>query len=273
MLTTNRIEMKTISVFAFSLLIGFIAVFYCFQLSFFQYLDNYAIRAAQVQLGCSRLQSEQEEKIKSIALKMGIKKPLIIRKMNTQALLQYGYYNAFVYFYKLFNVIPISTQPFVFVSEGFLEDISTEEQLFIIGHELVHAQQQHRLYLDFIFYMVLVVLFVVCFLLRNPLYLFFSKYLSFEFIRYAWVLLFALGMFANSYAFYAYLRAIEREADAESIAQLHSYDGGIKLIDRWVRDFRMPLHNQGLDWFIDHPSHFERKTYFLSCKKNHEKDL
>jgi len=61
---------------------------------------------------------------------------------------------------------------------------------------------------------------------------------------------------------------MEREADCRSMSILKSYDGGIKLIDRWTKEFGVQERNCGL--FADHPSCLERKKCCLEFKNKLE---
>ena len=70
-----------------------------------------------------------------------------------------------------------------------------------------------------------------------------------------------------------YRRHIEWEADYKSLEILKSYDGGIKLMERWQQDYKIPADNVFLGLFADHPSCSERKMYCLECKNKAERKL
>ena len=129
----------------FSIFLG-LGILFCARNLIFLYLNDYAIQAAEEQFGSQHLAPAQEEKILSIAHEMGITEPFTIRKMNRFAIAFGGYHNAFAYFPALLHFIPLSNKPFLFISEGFFEDLTLDEQRFLIGHELTHIQENHTLY-------------------------------------------------------------------------------------------------------------------------------
>ena len=236
-----------------------------------QQLDAYAQRIAEQQFGSMLLAPEHEEKIVALAQEMKVTEPIIIRKMHSRALLLFGYYNAFAYFPLLFNCIPIGNQAFLFISEGFFEDLSPEEQRFLIGHEMVHIKEHHTQYLNLVLY--------TLFFMLLFLWWFANKYKGKIFTSYrtkyhtsvsAFVslILFGLCLVIPKLVGLTYRRYIEREADCVSLAILKSYDGGIKLIERWQKEFGMPMHNQNWALFSDHPSCHERKMYCMNIKNN-----
>lgn len=221
------------------------------------YLDSYAIGIAEKKFGSKRLAQSQEDKILSIAAEMGITENIVIRKMNTPALLTYGYYNAFAYFAgAFFQVFPISDQPFMFVSEGFLEDLSAEEQRFLIGHELIHIRDRHTKYLTFLWYLSVLLLLIMAYYMRR-------KYLLSKFPT---GLLVYFSLVIPNLTVLAYRRHIEWVADTESMKMLGSYDGCMKLMSRWQKDFEMPKDHPMHKLLSDHPSCYEREQCCLELK-------
>lgn len=233
------------------------------------YLDDYVLKSSQEKFGTRNLAPEREEKIRQIALEMKIDTPFIIRKMNQAALLALGYHNAFCYFPALFNSIPISNIPFLFVSEGFFEDLSEGEQRFIIGHELVHIREHHVQYLNLVMLIAGLLLLIGCWYITKlimPFKVYIpSRYHTF-FSRGTSCILFYSCLVIPNLCGLAYRRHIERVADYESLTMLKSYDGACKLIDRWQKEFNLPLHNPYYGLFSDHPSCQERITYCLNLK-------
>lgn len=235
-----------------------------------QYLDKCAVNKVEARYGCMPLSPEQEAKVVAIALEMGITEKIIIRKMNSFALQTYGYHNAFVTFGRLFEVLPLSTQPFLYISAGFFEDLSDAEQRFLIGHELIHARDRHLLFYD-LFYKLTIILLVVTFWLVNYYFsrrspqLFFKKIFIMVLFYIGLIVIFLTGMF--------YRRYIERVADCESLKLLNSYDGFFQLNQRWQRDFCMPKHNNYFGLLADHPSCHEREQYCLALQQKSAKSL
>lgn len=234
-------------------------------------INTYAITQAQQKYGHLSLSPDQEEMIRSIAREMDIYETIIIRKMNYKALREFGYNNAFVFFYSFLNCIPLCDTPFLFVSEGFFEDLSREEQRFLIGHELVHAQEHHTQYLN-MFLIIYWIVFMTLYGLGRFIFNRLSQYLQIHYGKFIAMFVTRLPMLIIFYipvlASLAYRRHIERIADNVCLAKLKEYDGACKLIDRWHNDFKIPLHNPYCGIFSTHPSCFERKKYCLELKNS-----
>jgi Zn-dependent protease with chaperone function len=233
-------------------------------------LDNYASRKAQEQFGARSLAPEQEEKIASLAREMGITESITIRTMNHAALSLFGYYNAFAYFFVFLDLIPISTKPFLFISEGFFEDLTPEEQRFLIGHELIHVQERHTLYLNLVIYLLWALLLCGAVLVRKYLVRVIKNSRLTKHQRYlpaaVSVLLIVASTQIPALISSAYRRHIEREADIRSLQILHSFDGCTKLLQRWQKDFNVDTHNPFFSILSDHPSCSERNAYCLALK-------
>ena len=241
-----------------------------------QQLDAYAQRIAERQFGSMLLAPKNEKKIVALAQEMKVTEPIFIRKMNYRALSLFGYYNAFAYFPLLFGCIPIGSQAFLFISEGFFEDLLPEEQRFLIGHEMVHIKEHHTQYLNLVLY--------ILFFMLLFLWWFTNKYISKIFTNYrskyhtftsyfVSLILFGLCLVITDLVEFSYRRHIEREADCVSISILNSYDGGIKLMDRWQQEFGVPMHNPNWGLFSNHPSCHERKMYCINIKNNNKGKL
>ncbi len=264
MIRTNTILL----LFTLSLMLG---AFY-FKSYLAQYVYDYAIKQAQQRFGTQALSAEREEKIRLIAQEMKIDQEFIIRKMNRTALLQFGYCNAFVYFYNFLNFLPLCSTPFLFVSEGFFEDLSEGEQRFLIGHELVHIQEHHTQYLNLIVYSFWLFLILFYWFTKKPFISFIQSLITFRNSRQFALLTFCclvyVGCLFPVLGSFAYKRYIEWVADSRALATLKVYDGALKIIDRWQKEFNMPLHNAYYGLFSDHPSCHERRTYCLHLKNN-----
>lgn len=235
-------------------------------------INDYAITSTEKMFGHARLQPNQEKFITTLAAEMGITKPFLIRKGNTGALQSHGYYNAFVYFPALFNIIPISSTPFLCISEGFFEDLSPQEQRFLIGHELIHIQEGHTHYYMLAIISLLLFLFIVWWVCITKYVYRLAAYLP-PFYQRAGIFLgsgFTLTACFIIHAIIcnAYRRHIEWEADKTSVALLNSHQGGIQFIDRLQKEFGQASHNPYYDLLADHPSLYDRKAYFLAHKNN-----
>ena len=234
-----------------------------------QKINGYAIKSAEDTFGSKLLAPEQEEMINAIARRVGVTQYVVIRKMNHHALSMMGYYNAFVIFPSIFNCIPIGDVPFLFVSEGFFEDLSSEERLFLIGHEMVHVREQHTRYFNLIQYLLL---FLICCLIyflhiritrvQKRIGSTFGKHLLNVIVLVTGISCFMAFVIIGL----AYRRHIEWVADEESLKILKSYEGCMKLLNRWDKEFKMPHHNDYWGMFSSHPSLHERRVYCLDLQ-------
>jgi Zn-dependent protease with chaperone function len=227
-----------------------------------QKLQSYAISSTEEVFGGRSLAQDQEQKIKDIARKLGVTQTINIRKMNSQALQQFGYHNAFAYFPHIFNIFPVGDQAFMYISEGFFEDLSPEEQDFLIGHELVHIKLGHTKYISVIYLILFILITLSVWQVRK----------RYSFLRY-WMVtigLWLLFIWMINLGHLFYRRHIERMADMQSLECLGTHTGLLKIVDRWIREYKMPLHNNYYGLFSDHPSVLERKTYCLELQHNHK---
>ncbi len=231
-------------------------------------LQQYVADSAQKNFGNQPVAEQHEHKIRSIADQMGMQQPFTIRKMNAHSTQALGYYNAFALQPLLFNCIPVGQAPFLFISEGFFEDLSHQEQEFVIGHELIHIERAHVRYFNLIVYFLYIVTIALWWLMRRSIRSVSGK--RFWLYPIISLILIECCSIPIDLAGYAYKRSIEREADSTSLALLKSYDGGLALIKRWQKEFKMPLHNNWCGLFSDHPSCQERITYFSQLKQQHE---
>lgn len=242
-------------------------------LLFKDHIDAYAIKITERTWGAKPSNPEQEAFVKNIAKEMGIDEPLIIRKMNHTALATFGYHNAFVCRPAIFDIITISSQAFVFISDGFFEDISLEEQRFLIGHELIHAREGDMMYAELIktictFLGILFIAFsfqkIADFVKR-----FFGAYHLTIFPIAIMMMTFLCFIIPNLITL-AYRRHIERRADRESIRILKTYDGCLATLNCWETTYKMPSDNPYYGLFSSHPSCTERKQLCLDLKKQQE---
>lgn len=236
------------------------------------------VKITQEQFGSLPLAPEQERFIRDIAAEIGLEKKLVIRKMNPRALASFGYHNAFAYNPQTPYFLPIESTSFLFVSEGFFEDLSPEEQRFLIGHELIHIKHGHLHYfhLGLILFFALFLIFLwqpakyIMVIMRKRFPLFYSKYIP-------WVttaLLVGICVASTSLVALAYRRYIEREADCVSMQLLNSHAGCLLLTERWHKECKIALHNPYFGITADHPSCAERQTYCLALQhQSIQKDL
>jgi Zn-dependent protease with chaperone function len=234
-----------------------------------QMINAYVAQATEKELGSQSLNSDQEAKIKNIAVEIGITEPIIIRKMNQKAMITFGYHNAFAYFPLLLTFIPTNSSPYLFISEGFLEDLSPEEQRFLIGHEMVHIKERHTLYLNLVLYSLFLLLAALAYFLTKRIQrlaqgLQYQKYIM---GGASGVLVFICLSITNIIGL-AYRKHIEKVADCQSLKILKSYEGCTKLVTRWQKEFNLPAHNPCYGLFSDHPSCEERKLYCKEMQNN-----
>jgi Zn-dependent protease with chaperone function len=249
-----------------SLILAAIIVHHCFR----EKLNAYIIARTEEAFGSQQLAPQQEDFIRAIAQKMEIPVPLM-RKMNTNALQTFGYHNAFAAFPPFFV-----NQPFLFISEGFFEDLSAEEQEFLIGHEMIHLKEEHTRWLVLVMWLLLALLCLVVYVARKKLQpiiqnTFAARYQKIM-INIISALLFGACFVITGLVRLAYTRHIEWVADRESLKILKSHRGGIKLLERWEKEFKLPPHNPYWGLLSDHPSCNERKICCMALQ-NHVKDL
>jgi Zn-dependent protease with chaperone function len=256
-----------ISVFVVATAVGAITYYHTHLL---HQLRLYVSQRTEQELGAKPLAPAQEAAIKQIAYEMDITIPINIRKMNPKALLTFGYHNAFACFPLLFNCIPVGNTPYLFVSEGFFEDLPQHEQRFIIGHEMIHIREQHTLYLNLVVYFLFLLLLAASYFLAGTINILVQRYTHTKyhvfFLTLIKFLLFVICLAVPNLTALAYRRHIERVADCESLKILNSFEGCTDLIDRWQKEFKLSPDNPYFGFFSDHPSCSERKTYCLELQ-------
>jgi len=202
-------------------------------------------------LGRVNLANEYANEIRSVMTKMNLDMPVNLKKMNSQALRIYGYHNAIAAYPVVFKIIPLN-KPYIFASESFFEDITKEEQVFLIGHELMHIFHQdpiwHTVIFNFLF-ISLITLFI--FLIYNFNY----------FNQIALIVIFILSVVIIYLGKFAHSRYFEKRADLKSMQILCSQEGCLKYIERCEKFFKMKSDNDS--WLADHPSNNQRRNY---CK-------
>lgn len=242
---------------------------------FFNHPKEKMIQEFEQKMGNTNLNKKNEKFINSIAQELNISEPFIIRKMNVYAIKKYGYYNACVAFPTYLNY-PISTTPYLFISENFFTDLSPEEQRFLIGHELIHLKEKHLMYFDFMVFIIgWIIIYAVTILSKNFIIPFFRRkiisrrkgnvFIVFTIII-LWIFLGLTIAIAENYYRYYY----EKRADSESLKILKTTEGCLKILDRWEKQFDMKTEHSYYGLLSDHPSHNERRKIALALQ-NHER--
>lgn len=235
-----------------------------------RYLVPYAHKSIEVLYGSISLAPAYESKVMEIAKELGMDEPIVMRKMNTNALRVFGYYNAVVVTHAFWDMLPLVDTTFLFISEGFFEDLSEQEQRFLIGHELIHAKDRHTRYLPIIMPLVFLVLLILFLCMYKKIGVMISTHIieSYRALLFLCIGIFSIWMLVviPSLVHSQYRRYIEWQADSKSLAALNSHDEGIQLLERWMKEYNIPQVNPYGGWFASHPSCYERRVYCLAQK-------
>lgn len=231
--------------------------------------EKYAYAQMDELYGSQSLSAEHRTFVEGIAQEMDIDTtPIVMRMLNTNGLRAYGYHNALAAFH-IFFVLPIIDTPFLYISEGMFTELSVSEQRFLIGHELVHIKEEHLRYTPlllqiFIIFLIYLLMYALQIIKRKT-----AHYRLAHIIQAVLILsLFTILFTGTKIVEYTYKRHCEWEADTISTAKLSTYDGGIKIMDRFVAQYGVPAENPLGNLFSDHPSSVERRAYFVASKKN-----
>lgn len=235
-------------------------------------IKQYAQSSIEKTYGSARISPIYEAKITTLAKEMGIETPIIMRKMNTTALVLFGYYNAFAIFPQVGNVLPLINTPFLFISEGFFEDLSEQEQRFLIGHELAHIKAEHMRYLGIVKLIAFFILLFLCWrFIMRPLMPYLQNLIDPSYHSWLKAGLIAATLFICTSLInltsWRYQRHAEWEADIASLTQFKSHEGGLKLMERWQRDYKIAATNPYWGLCADHPSCVERKNFIIEHQK------
>lgn len=242
--------------------------------SIVQYAHEYALSSTEKQFGSSLLAPQYEQFIRDIAQEMNITKPFLVRKTNATMLGTLGYYNAFVYHPQLWNFIPLCSPVFMYISEGFFEDLSVAEQRFLVGHELIHLREGHCS----TYYQLCMVLAPFMLLLfwslcvRKRTRALVQRFVPAPYrlgaIVAGCVVSLVMCSLIPQVVGNAVRRQQEWQADVDSVAILNSHEGGLGFVNRMYRDFGCSFHNPHFGILSDHPSSWERRAFFLDKKHN-----
>ncbi len=209
--------------------------------------------------GTQPLAKDQREFVESIMQEMGIRKPIDMRMANWRAKAIWGRNNAIAIYDR-----------YLFISDSFFDELTKEEQRFLIGHELSHIKFYHNSKQLSIWILLLILVFFlygkINKILRPPI--------SRRIIRIPvglfclWMLLIGRQMISATLS-----RVCERQADMESVRCLDCPKGGIKFIERLEQvNHIVPRKNQFqkvmAPWIATHPSNQERIDYLNDYKTN-----
>lgn len=246
----------------------FIYILAVFSINKISFIKNLVVASSRAQLedlyGSQEISSNLSEKIYNLSQKIGISSSLKLKKMNYKALQSLGYYNAFIANPVFLSIFPINDL-YLYASQSFVEDLTEQEQDFLLGHELVHAKYKDSFYMHF--FMILSVL-VFAYIFYNFGYLGF-RYKNFNSEILRWFLIslsFVFFCLVEELLWHRYRKALETRADCFSLAKLNTYDGAFKVMERWSKDFKMNDHHDWWGLFATHPSLAERKIYCLDLK-------
>jgi Zn-dependent protease with chaperone function len=241
-------------------------------------ISNYAVTNLEATFGAQKLAPQFEEKIKQIAFKMGITEEIHLRKMNYIGLQTFGYYNALYMTPQFFGLLPILDKPYIYISQGFLENLTDDEQLFLIGHELGHLKERHVSYLPLIQLLVNICILalwwyvILGYIEQIIMKREWSIRLKKHTINLLGSVIIALCIALSSISILAYYRHIEWQADEISLSCLHSHDGALKLMERWEKEYKIPSEQGYRDIFSNHPSTKYRIQYCIEHKQLHHED-
>lgn len=248
----------------------FVSIFCISYLGLFKgQIEPWANNLLESSFGNQPLSQENEAEVRAIIDELNYKEPVIIKKMNWVALQKFGYYNAFA----CYNMEGgfISGSPHIFASDNFFKDLSPEERRFIIGHEVMHLRERHIHFINFVMLFVSVLLLIFYIVFLYPFLNIRFKALSIKhanFLKWGSFLMIVIACsFVVSAISNASRRYIEADADCKSVTELGTHAGGLKIIDRWCKDFKMPEHNSYYGIFADHPSCFQRREYITNLSK------
>jgi Zn-dependent protease with chaperone function len=254
---------------------------------------SYTISTLEKSFGSQPLDAKQTALVQAIAAEMGISIPIKICKMNTLAMQQFGYCNALAVTPLFLDLIPISSQPYMYISESFFADITPAEQRFLIGHELIHIRDQHVDWLNFWIIILQITGFIIFWLITKSLRLKLSAFKAQTLSKEPLILKLRiiLGVICKAFvpaaiiciAFVTtnltpilisltYRRYIEREADCRSLELLNSHAGALQFMCRAEKSYKSPKHNPYFGLLADHPSCHERRIYCLESQFQKEYD-
>ena len=261
---------KKISILAF---LSLFCVGIYFYAPIYTYLEAQAIETLYTQVGNLPVHIKIKEKIDLLAQEVGLTRPLIVNKMNSNGTRLFGYHNCFIAYPRICLNLITFNQPHMFISEGFFEDLSPDEQKFILGHELIHAREAHHGYYFtlittsiriVIMLCIVLIIYLLALYFKNNVLTNFTDQLRYTFYIIAVLLLSASFGILSHLAENYFRRQIEKEADILSIEILKTHKGAQEIFDRWHKEFKMPLESSYGDIFSDHPSLATRKNYCLN---------
>lgn len=223
------------------------------------YVVTYAMQQVEEAYGNQSVEEKTEIFIRRVAQELGIHEPIELRKFHAHGLQRYGYYNAIAAFPAIFYLFPLD-KPCIFISTGFMEGLSSDEQRFLIGHELMHIKEKHPYYLLICYVLLAMFLVLAWSFFGLPFLRLFGRRTTFSnkilmgFFMSGYLIIFFFG---NMF-YLTSMRYNEYRADSESMKILKTFDGCCSLINRWKKDFNLPDNYAFNDFFSTHPSCYKR---------------
>lgn len=212
--------------------------------------------------GTQPLSKKQTRLVTSIMKEMGITKPIDMRMANWRAKATWGRNNAIAMY-----------DQYLFISDSFFDELSKEEQRFLIGHELSHIKFGHNSKQ----LTVLILLIILAFFLYGKI----NKALRARIQRR--IITLPLGLFClwlllvgRQITSATLSRICERQADMESVRCLNCPKGGIKFFDRLERADKITVAQNRIKkwlgpWIATHPSNKARIDYLNDFKTDKDK--
>ncbi len=265
----NKKHVSFIAIPLFALAITGGIALYCWQ-SIHSFLEQKAVTRLYEQYGNKEVSISLENEVEAIASELGIEKPLTLRRINSNAMRKFGYYNAFVSFPSLFFDLISFNKPHIFFSEDFLNSLSKAERRCLIGHELIHAREGHHCrqigIINLLIYLLLLIIhcsgaYYTIKKIKKGNHAFLKE--SHKKLIASMLTGFFIGSFfiTSSLGVLFYRRIIEKKADMLSVKALCTKEGLSLLCARWHKEINMPWDNGYCDLFADHPSLSKRIEY------------
>jgi Zn-dependent protease with chaperone function len=203
------------------------------------------------QFGNQPLKPRHQKYVKSIMCKMNMDQDIIMRKSNWLAKITWGRNNAMAIY-----------DTYLYLSDGFFDELSKSEQRFLIGHELSHIKFKHNSKsLALLLILIMIMAFIFSYL--NAII---KQRVSHKLIRLTLNgAIIVMLLFGKQAIQAAYSRQCEKQADQESARCLNCSYGGIQFMERFDT---MPsvekktLYQEFISpWFATHPHYAARREY------------
>ncbi len=202
--------------------------------------------------GTTPLDNVHQQQVRSIMKEMGITKSIDLRKSNWKAKAVFGRNNAFALYDR-----------YLYLSDSFFDELSKEEQRFLIGHELSHLKYNHiPIRLGFSFFLWILAMFLFWNVSRKIREKISRRSITIP-LRIGSAFLLGFGMNVCNATL---SRIHERQADVESARCLDCSQGGIEFFCRLEKSATIltPQYDYSTKFkrlVASHPSNDERKQY------------